>query len=298
MRATLAGWSVAFLLFVGCGGGGNGAAPDMAMNNSIVLSGVLSGGPATFSRRLGAGSAGTNAVPNGPLAGYQLYCVTFGTPPVAGTATADGAGAVSVSIAAASASFGCFVLDPGGAAVATVIFATGTTTGQTVTLTGSTDLGTITVDGTTGVAKVTLTSGTIAPASSACPAGTWSLTDGTSSCGTSYTTVWTAAAANGKYLASLVGGPKLMGTTCGYGSQGIDNAATYVGGVLTFKILDTGRPTCNSYLTVMGTPDWSCQTMAVTGSLDNCGPCKTGMADCTGCGTNTCTGTAGTLTKQ
>jgi hypothetical protein len=296
---------VCVALMAGCGGGSSPqgdfavAAADMTMDNSIVLSGVLSGGPVTFSHRSGPASPSPDAVPNGPLAGYQLYCVTFAMPAVAGSGTADASGAVTVSVAAANTPFGCFVLDTSGAAVATVIFATGATTGQTVTLAGSTNLGTITVDGSSGVAKATLTTGTIAPAASTCPSGTWTLGDGTSSCGASYATVWVAATPGGKYLASFTDGPKLIAaTTCGYGSLGIDNAATYANGVLTLKIPDTGRPGCNSFLTLTGTPDASCKTMALTASLDNCGPCKSGKADCTGCGTNTCTATNPGVTKQ
>src|ERR1041385_736801 len=48
------------------------------------------------------------------LAGYQLYCVTFASPPMAASGTADATGVVSVTLPPATP-FGCFVLDASGA---------------------------------------------------------------------------------------------------------------------------------------------------------------------------------------
>lgn len=49
-----------------------------------------------------------------PLEGYQLYCVTFATPPSAATGTADAGGQVTLWLEAESVPFGCFVLDAQG----------------------------------------------------------------------------------------------------------------------------------------------------------------------------------------
>jgi hypothetical protein len=160
-----------------------------------------------------------------PLVGYQLYCVTFATPPTAASGTADAAGQVTLGIDALGVAFGCFILDADGESVATLIFTSGEHRGQTITLTGDTELGSILVDLDNGVAQTDVTStGTITGSGGLpCPLGTWVTPKSQPQCGDNGTvTFWFVQDASGEYRVSFTIGPGPLphtGGVCGYHSE-------------------------------------------------------------------------------
>ena len=275
----------------GNGGGGGSAAggagvvetdggtADGGLPASITLTGQLVGGTYT------GGPISPRLAPSGPLAGYQLSCVTFGTPPVAASATADAVGMFALMMNAAGVPFGCFILDPSGTAIATLVFTTGSLNSLTVSFAQDGSLGTIIVDGTSGLAQATLTSGgTLLTGAGGvpCPLGTWLVTIGDVGCATPLiATVWVAKSPTGQYLLSFTSGPEGH-LNCGYES-GSNIPATYANGVLSFA----GSSINSCPVTSMDslTPDPQCQTASVAWT-QVCGTCADGSACC---GPQTCT---------
>ncbi len=123
---------------VGCGGSSGGSGGAAAKN--ITIAGTLDAGSVTSA--LTGGSSALSVSSPLALAGYKLYCVTFNTPPVSGTATADATGSVSLTLAAQGVPFGCFILDAQDKAVATLMFTSGSQNGQTLTSSADANLGT------------------------------------------------------------------------------------------------------------------------------------------------------------
>jgi len=289
------------LASAGCGGSGGGSGTVTPPNKNITISGTLMAGSVDALARFAESAAS-------PFAADQLYCVTFSSPPVSGSATADNSGNVSLTLAALNVPFGCFILSPSSTGAATLFFNASSTSGETVTFGGDANLGTITVDTSTGMATATLPQGgslTGTPAGVACPVGTWSVTIGTYTCDSSCTngctvgstqtgtsTVWIAQSATDQYTASFTH------IGCNSGSQS-DVPATYTGGVFTLGPWSEPDATCSHSVTAMVTPNGACtSTTSATSSWTNCGSCGTGDNVCVGCGTLTCNGTIETMSKQ
>lgn len=219
-----------------------------------------------------------------PLAGYQLYCVTFATPPGAASGTADESGAVSLEIDAAGVPFGCFVLDADGEGVAALLFSSGTEQGQTITLTGDADLGTITVDLGNGVAMTEIgNAGTLTGSDDLpCPLGAWVIDVPREDCiGMASVTTWIVKTETGDYRVSFTIGPiRLPGTegVCGYRSEA-DLPATWDDGTLTFSILND--PNCAVVLdTLVMTPNAACTEIAIESTVGPCAACNEGGCGC------------------
>jgi hypothetical protein len=243
---------------------------------------------------------------SGPLAGYQLSCVTFGMPPVAGSATADSNGMLTLTLDAANVPFGCFIIDPNGEPVATVEFTSGSTSSFTVSFSQSGSLGTVTVDLSTGLAQVVLTgSGVLVTGTptTTCPLGTW--TDATGildSCGTQDATVWVARLPSGQHTVSYIVGPVDLGDAGGggCGNRSVSNlAASYSNGQLTFTAPDDNSG-CSARSTIVTfTPDALCHSATVELAFTGCGTCGAPMNGvCSGCGTETCMITINPATRQ
>lgn len=191
-------------VFHSCGGGDGG---------------TPSGSSTTISAKLYSGTVGPinpmvakAATPDAPLAGYQLYCVTFSTPPLSGKGTSGTDGSVTLTLDVGSADLGCFILDANGTSVASLIFTNSdlTQSGQTISAGGTADFGTITVSLEYGVATATIPSGvtidTTTPSGVSCPEGTWEfLVDAISPLCSSPTsgTMWIAQIPDGTYVASF-----------------------------------------------------------------------------------------------
>jgi hypothetical protein len=211
--------------------------------------------------------------------------VTFATPPVAGTATADSTGTFTLTFNAAGVPFGCFILDPAGNSIATLVFTSGTLNSLTVSFSQNGGLGTIIVDGTSGLAQAILTSGgtlvTSAP-SGTCPLGTWIANIGDVGCSTPLiATIWIAQSPTGQYLVSSYSGPEGH-LNCAYQGGGAI-PATYANGVLSF--IGGSINSCNVTSMVTLTPDAQCQTATIS-MTQVCGTCD-GGSQC--CGPQTCT---------
>ncbi len=271
-----------FAVFLACGPTKSGGTGQITMNANMNQ-GVIS--PLGLNSFLGpqAGAAIT------PLSGYQLYCVTFTDPPVAGKGTADSTGAVSVTLSVGSASLGCFILDPAGKGVATVIFtdAPVTQSGQTVSVTGSVDLGTILVSLDSGVAEAVLPSGvalSATPAGTPCPVGTWTMGIPNTTCTTDHADFWIAQTTPGQYVFSYTH----------YGCNGTDSQSnlpmTYSGGVVTAAFNPSVGSSSGSYcpgelMTITFTPDGTCSTMSGSWVVSGVTQCGTNFG---GCGYTTC----------
>ena len=303
MRDTMYG--LVLMLMVACangtssstdsGGGPDGVVKDAA-GASITLSGKLVAGAQTAAsalvqRLLPASLPLPDPPPpaaGDPLVGYQLYCVTFATPPTAASGTADATGKVTLTIDALDVAFGCFVLDADGKGVASLIFTSGAQEGQTITLTGDTDVGNITVDLDNGVAQTTINAtGTLTGSDGlACPLGTWVISVPREDCGggNAALELWFVQTPDGKYTANFTIVPvRLPGTdpeVCGRHCE-TDLPVTESGGVLTFKFLN--NPNCLViYDTLVATPNADCTQLAIVGSIDGCVSCDEGQC---GCGT-------------
>jgi hypothetical protein len=302
MRDTLR--ALGLVLLMGCssggsqsadnGGGQDGVSKD-APSAGISISGKLIAGVQTqvssalVQRVLPMSeppdSKSSALVAGDPLVGYQLYCVTFATPPTAASGTADATGQVTLDLDAVDVAFGCFVLDAEGKAVATLLFRNGVQQGQTITLTGDTDLGSITVDLDNHVAQSDVTStGTLTGSDDLpCPLGTWVVTVPREDCPpTAKVRFWFVKDANGKYLASFTIGLVMSPYThkCDDHSE-MDMAVTESDGALTFSFLND--PTCSKvYRTVTAKPNADCTTIALESSYGPCESCSEGQC---GCGT-------------
>jgi len=289
------GCAIAVLsLLLGCGGSKSNNPPG-----NVTVTGQLQTGAVT-SQISGVVEQGLSA----PLAGYVLYCVTFGSPPVAASGTADGAGNVSVTLAAQGVAFGCFIQDGGGNTVATLSFTAAAAKGSSITLSGNTNLGTITVDLTSGLATANVSTGTVSatPGGSTCPYGTWIFQTGPSPACTSMAPqatakLWVSPTANGGCCTvSLIHGPEEHNqgpsTYCSYASW---NAipSVYANGVLTIGPFNSNSSgtTCNRPTTVQMTPSSDCSTATAALHFEGCGACGTPPDFCSGNGTSSC-GTA------
>jgi hypothetical protein len=262
---------------------------------NLTLTGQLLGG--TYN----GGSLSTQSAPNGPLAGYQLSCVTFGMPPVAASATADANGMLTLTLNALNIPFGCFVLDPNGNSVATVVFSSGSANGLTASFSENGNLGTITVDVNSGLAEVALTTGgtlvTSTPTAT-CPLGTWTVPfGGSSGCGMAAATAWIVQQPSKQYLVSFIEGPHDNGDAgCSY-SSGSNIAATSSGGVLSFTVPAHDSTCPGSATNDSFTPDAQCQTAAIALAFTSCGTCGSAGKGCNGCGTQTCMGSLNATRK-
>jgi hypothetical protein len=241
----------------------------------------------------------TVAEPGQPLANYQLYCVTFANPPSAATGTADATGLVAINLNALGVAFGCFVLDPEGDGVATLIFTSASQRGQTITLAGDTDLGNIGVDLMNGVAEIDVTStGTLTGSTGfPCPLGTWVTTVPRQDCtGSASVTILFAKNPVGQYTASFTIGPIMLPDTlqCGYHSQ-MDLPATPIGSGLTFSFLHDY--TCPAVvMTVTAMPNSACTELTMEGAFGGCASCAPGQCGC-GVGSQACSENY-TVTRQ
>jgi len=265
------GWLAIAIGAVGCGGASTKPGTGNSAND-ITISGTLSTASASAlasSRALH--TSGLSAAVS-TLSGYRLYCVTFSTPPVSGTADADASGVVSLTLAAKDVPFGCFILDAQGKGVATLMF--GSQNAQTVSLSGSANLGTITVDTTSGVAQAGVPSaGTVVtstPTSVPCPLGTWGYVTGNGS-----GTTWVAQDATGQYVVS-VSGSDSNGTT-----SFTNLPSTYSNGTLTIgpynPEVNLNNPCYGTKTeTVTLTANSSCTEMTGTGVKSGC----TGQCGC------------------
>ncbi len=239
-----------------------------------------------------------------PLTGYQLYCVTFTSPSVAGSGTADASGKVTLTFNAKGTPFGCFVLDSSNKGVATLFFSNTTSgqNGQTVSFSDNATLGTITVDLTYGVALVTLPSDGIivstTPAGAPCPIGTWAGSYGPSPCPSGGDIIVIALVVqkpSGEYIVNIAS--NYGGYGCGFGVSYNDIPVAYSGG--TFKFSLNNDPDCSTRVeTITATIDASCKTMTGAVSEDSCTSCD--ASGCVGgaCGTETCQDPSLTLTRQ
>lgn len=231
-----------------------------------------------------------------PLTGYQLYCVTFTSPAVAGNGTADASGNVTITFNAKNTPFGCFILDTSSNGIATLIF-TNTTSGQnsqTVSFNGNANLGVVTVDLTDGVAQAILPSTgslvTTTPPGTPCPIGTWAGTGFSSGCSAGgvttiigqniypiTTTVWIAQKPSGQYAVNFTLGPVCITpfySSCMCGSESFnDLPATYSGGTLQFSVGGADASCPSKILNMTATFDSSCKVMTVNISQVGCQSC-------------------------
>lgn len=310
MRDLMGILCLAFL--VGCGGGDpasvdNGGGRDLAGSDAVAtgvtLSGRLIAGAQTAAASSGLrlrpaslppGSRSSALASGDPLVGYQLYCVTFATPPTAASGTADVTGQVTLELDAVGVAFGCFVLDAQGQGVATLIFASGAQRGQTVTLTADTDLGTIDVDLDHGVARTEIAeTGSLTGSSGLpCPLGAWVIDVPRDDCdGMARATTWFVRTDTGDLKVSFTLGPvQLSGTdgVCGDVSQ-VDIPVTEEGGTLTFAFADDPVGCPSRMRTLVATPDAGCTRIAIASSVGPCAACADGQCGCEE-GTETCTG--------
>src|SRR5712664_3012367 len=259
---------VALALSLACGGKSNNTTPG-----NVTITGTLQSGTVThmIDTSTEALELSTRAdALAGPLAGYKLYCVTFGSPPVAASGTADSSGNVSVTFAAQGVAFGCFVQDAAGSTVATLSFQAASTAGTALTVSSSTSLGNITVDLNSGLASASVSTGTVAttPPGSSCPMGTWVFQTGTSEPACASTApqttarVWVAPTSNGGCCTvSLTYGPF-------NGNSG--------GGV------------CQQPITFQMSPNGSCTSATAAVHFEGCASCGSGANVCTGSGTPPC----------
>lgn len=284
MRLRLVVFAAGSLLLLGCGGGSDddadgGAGATMTLTGTLVV-----GDQAPYPTS--SLPPGPPPAPGDPLAGYQLYCVTFADPPTAGAGTAGATGLVTLELAAVGVAFGCFVLDDQGAPAASLVFMDGLERGQTITLTGDTDLGTVTVDLGGGVALSALptggdlTGGDEAP----CPLGEWTSTsppkDGCP--GDLVTTFWIAQRTDGQYLMSFRIGPMRVGGAAECTDRvETDVPVTVTDDVVSFTI--PGDPSCPSKTIVATmTPNGACTELQAAMHYANCASCDNGGCQCDG----------------
>ncbi|MBL6976007.1 MAG: hypothetical protein ISR64_09775 [Deltaproteobacteria bacterium] len=293
MRDTIC--ALGLVLMMGCGSG-NSLTTDSggdAASGALTLSGKLVAGAQTSAAKRSSVQSALTAEGD-PLVGYQLYCVTFATPPTAASGTADATGQVTLDLDALGVAFGCFVLDADGNGVATLIFTSGAQQGQTITLTGDTDLGSITVDLNNGVAQTVVTStGTLTGSSGLpCPLGAWVIDVPRDDCDLmAKATTWFVRTDTGDLKVSFTLGPvQLAGTggLCGNVSQ-VDIPVTEDGDTLTFSFPDNPVGCPSRMRTLVANPNADCTEIAITSSVGPCMACADGQCGCEE-GTETCTG--------
>jgi len=278
-----------------CGGGGGSTPASTTTIAGKLLNGTVTPVAAMTVKGFKVAAAGD------PLVGYQLYCVTFATPPLAASGTSGADGSVTLSFDTSSATFGCFILDAAGNGVATLVFVNGAGTafGQTVTASGTVDLGTITVQLNTGAAQATTPSGvtidTTTPTGATCPLGSWYATDVGQSpnCPADRKTessVWIVKRPDGTYAVSFTTYNVGIYEQCTIGSKS-DIPMSFEGNTGTFSFLFDfeNPPYCEDRLriaTVHVTANADCTEGEITGEVTNCGSCD--PAPCIDCGTLTC----------
>jgi len=296
MRTAISMLSLA--LVMGCDGGTKQEG-DSGVGGSITLTGTLTAGTQTPYESSSLLPIPPPPAEGDPLAGYQLYCVTFADPPTAATGTADGSGRVTIDLAALGVAFGCFVLDDQDAAVASLVFMSGLERGQTITLAGDTDLGTVTVDLDDGIALSAVPAGgdLTGGGDVACPLGEWIATsppkDG---CPTDLiTTFWVAQTTEGQYLMSFRSGPMRVGGAPECTDRVMTDVPVTVNeGVLSFTI--PGDPSCPSTTIVATmTPNAGCTELAAEMHYGNCASCDQG---CECGGTLDCPMPSATATRK
>ena len=287
MRMQLIGACLAMVLLFSCGDEGNKSEPDGDVSEvgtqEIRLSGKLVAGIQTSSNRkslvrMDVSDAGT------PLAGYQLYCVTFADPPAAGTGVADAQGQVAIDLEAQGVAFGCFVLDTDGNGVATLFFTSDSQQGQTITLTGDTELGSITVDLDNGVAEtfVTTTGSLSGSEDLPCPLGEWvASVSREGECGDVTSVVWFAKTPAGEYTASFTVGPLYESKV----EMCLDNskaglAVTEQDGTLSFAFHHDPESCPSRMATILATPNEACTGLDVVYSYGPCASCEQNSCGC------------------
>ncbi len=301
--------AVGTVLLVRCGS-------TTASGESITIGG-------TFTAARGAKARGT-------FTGHQLYCLTFASPPVAGSGTVDASDVVSLTIAGSNLTLGCFILDADGDQVATLMFTAGANTSQHGTFSGSVDLGTIEFDETNGTAVATVTDAanlvtTVTGLS--CPVGAWESEEEEVSSGpcdgeTGYTRASFAEKPDGTVIGAYFSkNTDTSASTCGdkgdnFQSVTVDgntitldiptgpfenndlNGQSGGGGTYTFGSCASAGNNPNIE-TVTFTANEACTTLTMTSgttlSITGCQACipgeLTGTGGCVGCGSVTCTNT-------
>lgn len=300
MRRVFLG-SLCFLVFaftfVACKGGGVGGGTPPS---TITVSGKLFNGTVSGISAMVIGPKTVVANPTTALPGYQLYCITFASPPITGRGTSGVDGTVNVTLNVGAAAFGCFVLDANGNGVATLMFTDSNSlqSGETIEVSGSStsvsvDLGTITVSPTLGIAAATIPNDVlIMQTGAACPTGTWKFDTGDQDpdCPTGTTTngaVWIAETPDGKFAASFTTNDIGHKSECVTWSKS-DLPMAWNGKTATagpFDDIDNPDPCPGKTVSFTFTPDSaSCTTATGTRTLKNCATCS-GIC---GCGTLTC----------
>lgn len=235
-----------------------------------------------------------------PLPGYQLYCVTFATPPTAVAAAANADGLVQLDFGTTDVSFGCFVLDAGGDSVATLVFEAGQERGQILKLDGSSNLGDVGVDLDNGIAIAKVGEGELqGSASLPCPLGEWVVQVPRADCdGIATATVWYVRDQAGLLRASFTIGPiTLSGTdgVCGFHSE-VDLPVSEVGDVYEFTYQHDPIGCPDRMQSVAATPSGACDGLAISTEWGPCVACEPGLCGCNE-GTETCGGSYSAVRK-
>jgi len=269
----------------GCSGGGDGPANPVNPPAEITVTATLADPtPALLT------SAGPTlvTVPTA-WAGFTLRCVSLASPPAMASGVANASGGLSFTFAAKGVPFGCYLVDAGGTAVATLIFASGPNHGLSIVLNGSVDLGAIVVTPGSGVAVAQVPTGgslgTTTPAGLACPLGMWAFDAGASgTCGGSHITAdfWIARDPSGSFVSSFTA----FNTMTRIDACGPESWArvttSYTGNSVVIGPFDASRAGCPAKtMTLVMTVDASCRTMSGNGIEAGC---PTGQTLCT-CGT-------------
>lgn len=270
-----------------CGGGGGKPTQGGTPDGAVTLSATLAAPSVAV-----ASAQAQAAAPGTPLAGYRVYCVTLQSPPVAASATADASGRVTLTFPAANVPFGCFIQDPAGANVASVLFDSGASRAQTVLLTASTDLGTVSVDAANGVAIATMPSTaqeSSTPLELACPTGTWVISM-SQPCGNGTATIWIAPAPSGGFLTSYT---IAWDAACGgYTRSQSGLETTYDTGTRLLTVNEPMIGTCGAWelpaYVVTAAVDATCGTSQVTPTPTQCTSCDGNGLCVAPCGTQTC----------
>jgi hypothetical protein len=234
-----------------------------ALPSNVTLTATFSDPPPTVTSAGYSGALATAA--STVWTGYQLSCVTFGTPPVAASGTADATGRVSVTMAVQNVAFGCFVLDATGKAVATLFVTSGAQSSQTIMMSTNADMGTVTVNLSLGTAFAALPGGitlvTTTPSGAACPLGTWAFVQASDSgCGTVKGEGWIAQFSTGPFLSSMTIHNLHVGGAC-LGSYSLPGTPTVKDGAAYVLGPFAGDPGCPGKLNSLRlTPDATCRT--------------------------------------
>jgi hypothetical protein len=293
----------------GCGGSGSKSEPPVTPPTgaaTITVSGTLLAG-STASIVTSVVESRSSYAAGSAFAGYKLYCVTFSSPPAAGSGVVSSLGTVSLTLAAQNVPFGCFILDAADGVVATVVFSVAAQTGQAISVGADVSLGSITVDLALGIAQAAPLSGalvTTTPAGLHCAVGRWrsDVFDPGTDPGPPPLTC-----SNSTYdlvIFQVPGGPLLMmgeafnifvrtatgGVVCGnlaYPVQG----GTYANGALSYHFNGDPLSCPTKMANISATFNADCTMMTASIQSVGCGRCEAGSAGsdgCRGCGVVTC----------